>query len=227
MSAGGLVGSNDSNALIEDSHSSVTVNALRGINVGGLIGVSSGGTIERCSATGNVTAKNVVGGIVGLFDDAGIIDSSFATGTVTGTLFAGGIVGNGIATTKIVNSYATGAVTVTGANKSRVGGLAGTFDGAAIQTSWSSAAVTGGGRVGGVAGEIENATAASVYWDLDTSGVSIPPKARATQPISRALAGLTTAQFKSGLPAGFDPAIWGESAGINNGYPYLIANPPN
>jgi hypothetical protein len=226
MSAGGLVGSNDANDLIEDSHSSVTVNAPRGINVGGLIGVSSGGTIERCSATGNVTAKNVVGGIVGLFDDAGIIDSSFATGTVTGSLFAGGIVGSSLATTKIVNSYATGAVTVTGANKSRVGGLAGTFDGDAIQTSWSSAAVSGGGRVGGVVGEIETATAASVYWDIDTSGVSNPAQGAGNAASFPGLAGLTTAQFKSGLPSGFDPAIWSESAGINNGYPYLIANPP-
>ena len=28
------------------------------------------------------------------------------------------------------------------------------------------------------------------------------------------------------LPAGFDPAIWGQNASINNGYPYLLANPP-
>ena len=29
-----------------------------------------------------------------------------------------------------------------------------------------------------------------------------------------------------GLPAGFDPAIWAQSKSINNGFPYLIANPP-
>ena len=40
------------------------------------------------------------------------------------------------------------------------------------------------------------------------------------------LTGLTDAQLKSGLPAGFDPAVWGQSAGINNGYPYLLSNPP-
>ena len=34
------------------------------------------------------------------------------------------------------------------------------------------------------------------------------------------------AQLKSALPAGFSSAIWGQSAGINNGYPYLLGNPP-
>ena len=38
--------------------------------------------------------------------------------------------------------------------------------------------------------------------------------------------GLTDAALKSALPAGFDPAIWGQSATINNGYPYLLDNPP-
>jgi hypothetical protein len=30
----------------------------------------------------------------------------------------------------------------------------------------------------------------------------------------------------SGLPSGFDPTIWDENPKINNGFPYLIANPP-
>jgi hypothetical protein len=28
------------------------------------------------------------------------------------------------------------------------------------------------------------------------------------------------------LPEGFDPTIWAENPSINNGFPYLIANPP-
>lgn len=40
------------------------------------------------------------------------------------------------------------------------------------------------------------------------------------------VAGLTTEQLQSGLPAGFDPSIWGEDAKINHGLPYLLANPP-
>ncbi|MGH6889550.1 MAG: hypothetical protein ACREHF_10180 [Rhizomicrobium sp.] len=38
--------------------------------------------------------------------------------------------------------------------------------------------------------------------------------------------GLTTSQFQSGLPVGFDPKIWAEEANVNNGLPYLTANPP-
>jgi len=37
---------------------------------------------------------------------------------------------------------------------------------------------------------------------------------------------LTDAQLKAQLPDGFDPKIWGQSPTINNGYPYLLANPP-
>jgi len=31
---------------------------------------------------------------------------------------------------------------------------------------------------------------------------------------------------KSGLPAGFSPTLRGQSPDINDGYPYLLANPP-
>ena len=41
-----------------------------------------------------------------------------------------------------------------------------------------------------------------------------------------AIKGLKTETFQSGLPDGFDPAIWGQNKNINGGYPYLIANPP-
>jgi len=60
------------------------------------------------------------------------------------------------------------------------------------------------------------------YWDLDTSGTSQGCGAGNCAGI----AGLTDSQLKSALPDGFDPAIWGQSASINNGYPYLLANPP-
>jgi len=43
---------------------------------------------------------------------------------------------------------------------------------------------------------------------------------------STGITGLTTQQLQSGLPTGFDPKIWAENPNINNGLPYLIANPP-
>jgi hypothetical protein len=42
----------------------------------------------------------------------------------------------------------------------------------------------------------------------------------------RSVKGLTTEEFQAGLPDGLDPNIWGEKSNINNGYPYLLANPP-
>lgn len=41
------------------------------------------------------------------------------------------------------------------------------------------------------------------------------------------MTGLTTTQFTSGLPKGFNRKTWAEKPGVNNGYPYLIANPPS
>lgn len=49
------------------------------------------------------------------------------------------------------------------------------------------------------------------YWDVESTG----------QQVSAAGIGLTTAQLKSDLPAGFDPAIWAIDPDINDGYPHL------
>jgi hypothetical protein len=40
------------------------------------------------------------------------------------------------------------------------------------------------------------------------------------------ITGLTMAQLQSGLPQDFNKKVWAESPNINNGLPYLIANPP-
>jgi len=61
------------------------------------------------------------------------------------------------------------------------------------------------------------------YWDTETSGQNQGAGNVVNEP---GLTGLTTAQFQSGLPAGFDANVWGENAKINGGVPYLIANPP-
>jgi hypothetical protein len=60
------------------------------------------------------------------------------------------------------------------------------------------------------------------YWDTTTSGTTKAVGEGHSAPIT----GLTTTQLQSGLPAGFDPSIWGENATINGGLPYLLANPP-
>jgi hypothetical protein len=65
------------------------------------------------------------------------------------------------------------------------------------------------------------------YWDIDTSGTDVPCGRRANHPVNcPAVTGLTDTQLKSALPVGFNSAIWGQSPDMNNGYPYLLANPP-
>jgi len=56
------------------------------------------------------------------------------------------------------------------------------------------------------------------YWNLD-NGVSDPSQGAGNIPNDPAVTGLTDAQLKSRLPAGFGPKIWGQSPAINNGYP--------
>ncbi len=57
-------------------------------------------------------------------------------------------------------------------------------------------------------------------------GISDPSQGAANIENDPGITGLTDQQLKSGLPAGFDPKIWGSDPNINNGYPYLLANPP-
>jgi hypothetical protein len=61
---------------------------------------------------------------------------------------------------------------------------------------------------------------------LDTSGISDPSRGAGDPANDPGITGLTDAQLKTGFPDGFDPKIWGQSPSINNGYPYLLANPP-
>ncbi|MBV8977574.1 MAG: hypothetical protein JO261_15025 [Alphaproteobacteria bacterium] len=219
--AGGLVGNNS--GTISDSHAAVLLAGTKDGEAGGLAGYSTG-TIERCYATGNVNAKNIGGGLVGLAWDLNI-DSSFATGAVSAIRYAGGLIGQSKFAT-IANSYATNSASVTAGSFSNVGGLVGNFYGT-LASSYSTTAVNGPNTPGGVVGRaIPGATASTTYWDLDTSNVSDPRRGAGNKRDFPGLTGLSDTQLKSGLPSGFDPAIWGQNPSINNGYPYLLANPP-
>jgi hypothetical protein len=74
--------------------------------------------------------------------------------------------------------------------------------------------------------DLKSGDLSSTYWDLDTSGVSDPGQGAGNVPNDAGITGLTDTQLKSGLPDGFDPKVWGSNPKINNGYPYLFANPP-
>lgn len=217
---GGICGS--LSGTMTDSHFSGRVIGIRTPNVGGLAG--SAGTILRSYSTASVTGKDspLVGGLVGQ-SDGGTIDTSFATGPVLvdgGT--AGGLVGDA-ELGSITNSYATGSVINNSAGEA--GGLIGFARSGTTANSYASGAVAGGSgtKVGGLIGNALNPNLLTdTYWDIDTSGQSHGVGSDTGYP---GVTGLTTEQFQAGLPAGFDPSIWAEDPAINNGLPYLTANP--
>jgi hypothetical protein len=216
--AGGLVGVNQGAILHSRSSASVQARAA-----GGLVYLNDqGGSISSSSATGEVQAYffegrsgYAAGGLVET--NLGTIDQSFSSGAVSAgeEAQAGGFTAANMGT--ITNSYSTGAAAV--AKHGSVGGFA-AFSQGLLDTSYSTGIATMYVKV--ESGFVETlAGSANDYWDTDTSGTTTGCRKNCT-----GVTGLTTAQLQSGLPAGFDPAIWAESPGINNGLPYLIANPP-
>jgi hypothetical protein len=207
--AGGLVGG--SGGTIADSSADVQIREINGGEgiVGGLVGFNQG-TISLSHAAGNINGFTS-GGLVGFND--GDIDQSYATGNVAGG-YTGGLAGSGGAT--ITNSYSTGAV---GSNTVG-GGLISNDEGTSITSSYSTGAVKTGG--GFVCQTSDRPGFGSDYWDTTTSG-------QANGTCSGNVSGVnavTSKQLKSRLPSGFDPGIWAEDKKINNGFPYLINNPP-
>lgn len=242
--SGGIAFTND--GLI--AHCQVNGAAVAGGYAGaaGGIAVDNNGTIRLSYTTGGVGVpgqgsgdwgahgNEQVGGIAAF--NFGSIDRSFSVAEVNGGSssedgggfdywsYAGGLVGENYGA--MTNSYARGTVE----SADPFGG--GVFLGGAIGYSRAGSSVAGTYStgtfscpdctryIGGFAAAVVGA--AADYWDMDTSGRSNG----CGKDDCSGIAGLTTAQFKSGLPAGFDPAIWAQDPAKNEGYPYLIDNPP-
>jgi hypothetical protein len=233
---GGLVGWQKSGSITA-SHSIGSVSSLTGGSggaIGGLVGENFAAISNSYSTSTVVGAPHsLTGGLVG--DDfgtggTGSITDSFATGNVSAgaQADAGGLVGYSVSDT-IENTYATGAVTGGGNRYAGVGGLVGVgTDSATISTGYSTGLVTSkqGINTGGAIGDSNTGFVGILYWDTTTSGITYPSKGCGNNNIPCHVVGLTTTQFQSGLPPGFNPAIWAENPGINGGLPYLITNPP-
>ena len=210
---GGLVGSNE--GLIVSCSADVTIVTTGNGDGGGFVG-SNDGTITLSRATGSVSGAGA-GGFVVL--NEGVISEDFATGSVNGSYpggLAGGNEGDGQITGTIANSYSTGSV-----NGSFPGGLVEEQTGGSISDSYAKGAVSNGGGGFGCMGAFN---LSDDYWDTSTSGTDY---GWCDDVNMDGLTGLTTKQLKSGLPPGFDPSIWAEDKKINNGFPYLINNPPD
>ncbi|MGH6790059.1 MAG: GLUG motif-containing protein [Pseudolabrys sp.] len=208
---GGVVGALSGYTLVNMSSAADVAGSVR---AGGVAGATSAG-VENSFATGQVSCNSAVcqaGGLVGVAL-AGAIENSFATGAVTGgdLSVVGGLVGTSVAS--ISHSFAAG--NVSSGNSSIVGGLIGLAldSGSVTDQSFSTGLVHGGSGtdVGGLIGSILNGpTVTHSYWDTATSGTVASPLGT----------GMTTAQLRAGLPAGFDPAFWA----INKTLSYPFSN---
>jgi hypothetical protein len=234
---GGLVGSTtNAAAQIIGSHSVAAVTGQAYEFVGGLVGYNLA-----------MIGDSYAGGPVAILvaepgdDDAAGNESKVSTTgmppgwhrrSVLTPAAAGGLVGFDEGDSKInrqgsiTNCYATG--NTTGQKFTNVGGLVGSSYFGPIQTSYSTGKVHGVGTdyVGGLIGWDDESSVSDTYWDMTTSGITNLDQGAGNVANDPGITGLTTTQFQSGLPSGFDATAWAEKAGINGGLPYLLADPP-
>jgi hypothetical protein len=213
---------------------------------GGLVGGPLGGAALQSWTDVSITVdgSSYAGGIAGQAKNGQpVIQQSFALGPVTAeddSATIGGLVGeysNGSGDS-ISESYSTGAVTLNSQtnNSSQVGGMIGVADGSvstiAADQTYSAGAVlapsssrgTNNNCVGGWLGaDTSGVGFEHDDWDTTTSGQS---QGVGNIPNDKGVKGLSTKKMTSGLPKGFSKRVWAESTDINNGLPYLIANPP-
>ena len=246
--AGAVAGNND--GAISNVHVTGTVSLSGEHSVaGGLVGESDG-AILRCSANATVISlgqSNSIGGLLGInYEEgeshSGSVMESFSTGVVSAQkqdafdMNVGGLIGGAVGG-NISNSYSRSQTSESSTRDNaflETGGLIGEAqDGVefarALSNSYSTGVVNGaaGGWTGGFVGVDDGSTEIGHgYWDLDSSGIGDPSKGAGTPANDPGITGLTTVQLKAGLPSGFKKDIWREDPKINDGYPYLIANPP-
>jgi PGF-CTERM protein len=147
-SVGGFTGSiSTSVAVVRDSTADTTVNGTT--DVGGFVGRIEAGTIERSSASGNVTAPGRLGGFAGV--------------VTTGPNDRRG---------EVVDSY-TAASVETEADEQDVGGFVGLLRNGKVTTSYAVGAITGPAtQPGGLVGNSTDGTVIDAYWDRNTTGQS-------------------------------------------------------
>ena len=102
---GGLIGYNNNGGILLNCYATGSVSGKR--FVGGLLG-NNHGAVENCYGMGNVSGNERIGGLVGL--NYAIIEDCYAKGNVSGGDTVGGLVGMTFNDGIIKNCYATGYV---------------------------------------------------------------------------------------------------------------------
>lgn len=213
---GGLVGSKYGGD-INNSYSKVNIYApsTNDMIMGGLVGNNYSGNIFNCYATGFVSGKSQVGGLIGY--NRGIVSLSYATGDVnvvsTFAEAGGGFIGENAGT--ISNCYSFGDVTRVAGSSTAYGGFAG-FSGT-ITKSYSTGRVIYAGTTNPTnRGFSSESVSNSNFWDTQTS-------LQATS--GGGALGKTTAEMTTQTTftdASWDfTSVWAIDPSKNNGYPYL------
>ena len=212
--SGGLVGSNE--GTIMNSNVSGQFR-MRGINVGGLVGLNrtDSAIIINSYARGSLSNgnNNNTGGLIG-HNEGRIINSYAAVDTSDSGEQEGGLVGN-MHRGSVVNSYATGNISASSSIAGAGGLLGGMGEDGQVINSYSIGAVrrSSGTHIGGLIGRSDGSTTNS-YWDTNTSG----------QTSSAGGAGRTTDQLRlptmaTGIYAKWSTADW--DFGTTQTYPVL------
>jgi hypothetical protein len=135
--------------------------------VGGLVGYSWEGTVDRSYSLGTVSGEWYVGGLIGY--SAGAVSNSYSAGDVTGEASVGGLAGSNAGST--TRSYSTGNVSSTSMN---AGGLVGSNDEGIVTDCYSTASVScdvsPGGLVGFNAGSVSKCYSMGDVTGLDSVG---------------------------------------------------------
>lgn len=177
FSSGILVGSSE--GIITRCFVTGQLTATRD-RIGGLVGSNSGSISECYSkAEIESSGGNYVGSIVGFDSGTGqSISNSYATGSVSGKIPIGGLVGGN--NSSLVNCYSLGQVTASNSSSTQVGGLTGYDTGSSTDSYWNtetSGQATSAKGIGKTSSELQSPTSnTGIYvnwnsnvWDFGTA----------------------------------------------------------
>ncbi len=166
---GGLVG--DMNGVVTDSYAAVRIRA-DGNGVGGLVGLSTFGTLTRSRADGSVTGRDNVGGAVGVNTNALLAEVAVRVDVAATATNAGGLVGFN-SQSLVRDSRASGFVRGTHAVGSLVGRNVG-----AVLSSFANGKVQERNSVAALIGDNANGTVVDAFA-LEPTARSAPAAATA------------------------------------------------
>lgn len=217
---GGLAGSADLCAL-----SRVVVDGkFNGFNaIGGLIGVTSGGSIQSCSADASIISSGYyLGALIGSVQGDALLSKCSSTGAVEGSFLIGGLAGE-LLQGSIHDSYSHARVRGDNTLGGAVGRIGWSTAGHLLRCYSTGSVIVnpGGYNYGGLVGQLFNGSITGCYWDMSTSGMATSSGSGSTG-LTTALMTYPNSQYY--IESWDFTNIWrhDNTSMQNSGYPYLI-----